>query len=158
MMKKAIADRLMQMCEKYADTIAEKWYQALSTNPRTSSYSAMSKPACIRHATGILKNLTQMYFEEDCFRTVERFFDKNGFAEDNFARGIPLEEVFYALVLLRRHIWLYAEYSAMFDTAEDLYPLVQSVNRVLLVFDYATFITTQKYGKMAASHAGVRTR
>jgi hypothetical protein len=156
MMKKAMADRLMKMCEKYADEIAEKWYQALSTNPRTCSYSAMPKAACIRHATGVLKNLSEMYFKEDCYKSVERFFDTNGFAEDNFARGIPLEEVFYGLVLLRRQIWLYAEYSAMFDTAEDLYPLVQSVNRVLLVFDYGTYITTRKYGKMASRHAEIR--
>jgi hypothetical protein len=153
MMKKAIADRLMKMCEIHADEIAEKWYQALSTNPRTKSYTAMPKAAWIRHATGVYKNLGEMYFKEDCYASVERYFDTSGFAEDNFARGIPLEEVFYALVLMRRQIWLYAEYSAIFDTAEDLYPLVQSVNRVLLVFDYGTYITTRKYGKMAVSHS-----
>ena len=150
-MRRAIQDRLMQMCEKCDDQIAERWYETLNTNRRTSSYSVMPKPVCLRHAVSVYKNLGKMYFAQDSYKTAQDLLDVDGFAEDNYARGIPLSEVLYALILMRRHIWLYAEFQALFDSAEDLYPLLKSINRLLLLFDYATNITACKYEKMSAA-------
>jgi hypothetical protein len=92
-----------------------------------------------------------MYFADNCFETVEHTLDVSGFAEDFFARGIPLEEVLYAVVLLRRHLWLYADSQAVFSSSVmDMYNALDSINRVTLVFDYVLFVTARKYGEMAA--------
>lgn len=150
-MRQVMADRLIDLCERHADEIAEQWYKALSTNPRTISYSLMTKPGALRHATSIYKNLGNMYLAENCYQAVEHVLDVSGFAEDFFARGIPLEEVIYALVLMRRHIWLYAETQALYEMAlNDMFEAVTNINRVLLVFDYASYIVSRKYREMAS--------
>jgi hypothetical protein len=148
-MAKVLTDRLMDMSQRHAEEMAEIWYKSLSTNQRTKSFLAMPKAACMRHAVTIYKSLADMYFAEDCFKAVENILDVSGFAEDFYARGIPLEEVFYALVLLRRHIWLFAESEAIFNDT-DMYNALDGINRVLLVFDYAGYIVARKYREFAA--------
>ena len=38
------------------------------------------------------------------------------------AKEIPLEEAIYALIMMRRHLWLYADFQALFLTALDAAP------------------------------------
>jgi hypothetical protein len=50
-MKRGIlTDKLLDMCEHYAEKIAEQWYQAVSTNPRTPSYRSIPKETCLFQA------------------------------------------------------------------------------------------------------------
>jgi len=148
-MQKAIIDKLMDFCQFNGEQIAELWYKALSTNPKTASFHKMSKEGCIRHALTMYKNMEHMFFSEDCNKAVEHVLDVGSFVEDFYARGIPVEEVVYALILMRRHIWLYADIQALFDlNVNDMYNAVNSINRILLVFDYATYVTTRKYREL----------
>jgi hypothetical protein len=149
-MQKAMVDRLIDCTERNAEQIAEQWYKTLTTNPRTASFTCMTKDGCLRHAVTIYKNLAQMYFAENCYHAVEKFLDVHGFVEDYFARSIPLEEVIYALVLLRRQVWINADLQAIWNPVLiDMYQAVESNNRVLLIFDYATFIAARKYRELA---------
>jgi hypothetical protein len=144
-MAKAFADKLIDMCEHHAGQMAEQWYQSLIANPRTNSFNAIAKESCQRHAIYIYKHLGQMYFAENCYQAVAHHLDVSGFVEDHFARGIRLEEVIYALIIMRRQIWLHSEQEALYNIPEDMYELVQSTNRILLVFDYAFYIVISRY-------------
>jgi hypothetical protein len=149
-MQRAFADRLIDFCDRNAEKIADQWYKALSINPRTKSYRLMSKEGCLRHATFLFRNLGQMYFAESCDNAVARTLDTHGFVEDHFARGIPLNEIIYALILMRRHIWLCAEAEILYYSSEDMIHAVDSINRVLLVFDYAVFEAAYKYAEISS--------
>jgi hypothetical protein len=151
-MRAAIIDKLMDFCEQNAAQIAEQWYKSLSTNPRTTNCLKLSKDGCIRHAMNIYRNMKEMFFAKDCYKAVEHILDVGGFVEDFFARGIPPEEVVYALILMRRHIWLYADSQALFNLdTNDMYNAVACTTRVLLVFDYATYLVVKKYPVLAAN-------
>jgi hypothetical protein len=147
-MGSATADRLMQFCTKNSNQIAEQWYKALSTNIRTQSYHLMQKETCIRHAEFIYKNLEKIYFAEKPESVLAHLLDIDGFVEDHYARNIPLEQVIYAIILLRRHLWLYADSQAIYDGADELMQMVENLNRVLLVFDYLIFLVATKYRLM----------
>ena len=149
MTQKVLADRLMDLCSQNAKQIAEQWYKSLITNPRTPSFRSSPKESCLRHAVFLYKNLKRLYFADNPHQEVIRIWDATGYAEEQYSRHIPLAEAIYALVLVRRHIWLYAESSALFSTSEDMYPLLLSSNRVLLLFDYAIHIVAEKYDKMS---------
>lgn len=148
MEERVIADRLMELCAKNADQVAAHWYQRLVENPKTSYLRSVSQEACIRHAAYFYKNLGKMYFAEDVNRAISEVFDAAGFIEYHYVKGTPLEEVLYALILLRRQIWLYAELQALFNDANEMYQAVQSINRLLVVFDHVVFIVTAKYGDL----------
>jgi 3-methyladenine DNA glycosylase/8-oxoguanine DNA glycosylase len=152
-MYKVTIDRLMDMCTKHADKIAVLWYKSLSTNPRTVTCREMPEEGALRHAVKIYQSMGEMFFADNCFQAVSRVLNVDGFAEDFYARGIPLEEVLYALILLRRHIWLYADVQVIFSTETDLYFATESINRILLVFDYATYIVAHKYREFARKTA-----
>ena len=147
-MRRPLADRLIDLCVRNAEQIADSWHQALLRSSRTRSYHSINKATCMRLAISIFKNLGHMYFSDNPYHAVEQNLDAAGFAEDHFARGIPLEEVVYALILMRREIWFHSERQSLFNVPEDMYELVISINRVLLIFDYATYVVVAKYKDM----------
>lgn len=148
MSQKAFADRLMDFCDQNAEQIADLWYKALIVNPHTPSFRSVSRESCLRHAAFLYKNLKRMYFADNSYQEVSNVMDATGYAEEQYGRGIPLSEAIYALILVRRQIWLQAESSALFSAANEMYSALQSTNRILLLFDYAIAIVIQKYEKM----------
>jgi hypothetical protein len=67
------------------------------------------------------------------------------FAEKRFKEEVPLQEVLYAIILMRRHIWLYAEFQAIFVTITEQQQALESQTRTILIFDYIAYILTDKY-------------
>jgi hypothetical protein len=158
-MHKAMVDRFIEFAEHHAETIAEEWYKAIISSERTKSFRHLAKETCVRQAISFCKNIKNMYFAENCFETVASFLDGQGIIENYFARGVPLEEVIYSFILLRRHIWLQADLQALFNPVLiDMYQALESNNRVILVFDYATYITVQKYRQITANTNKMLTR
>jgi hypothetical protein len=49
---------------------------------------------------------------------------------------------------MRRHIWLYAEFQAVFVTAVEHHQAAESLTRTILMFDYATYVTTERYEEL----------
>jgi hypothetical protein len=151
MVYKSMIDKLMDMCDRHAPEIAELWYKSLSTNPRTQTCLVVPKEVCIKHAIEIYKGIADMYFADDCFKAVEQTLDISGLVDTFFARGVPLEDVQYALILLRRHIWLYADAQMIFNpSVMDMSLAVDSINRILLVFDYASYYVARTYRELTA--------
>ena len=90
-----------------------------------------------------------MYFADNPYKEVQNILDAAGYAEEQYSRRVPLSEAVYALIMMRRYVWLYAETSDLFNTTSDMYMVLQSTNRILLLFDYAVYIVIDKYEKMA---------
>jgi hypothetical protein len=149
MTQKALSDRLMDLCSQHAEQIAEQWHKSVIKSSRTRSFACNPKESCLRHATFLYKNLRRMYFADNPYQEVRSVLDATGYAEEQYSRGVPLAEAIYALILMRRYVWLYAETSDLFNTASDMYLVLQSTNRILLLFDYAVYIVVDKYEKMS---------
>ncbi len=144
-MRKHLADRLIDLCFRNADRIAENWYKSLVSNPRTRCYTCMDKAACLRLATSMYRNLGNMYFAEDAYHAVEQHLAATNFVDIQIGKGIPIEAIVYALILLRREIWFHSEEQSLFNIPDDMYELVVSINRILLLFDYVTYIVVSTY-------------
>lgn len=149
MTQKALSDRLMDLCSQHADEIAEQWLQSILKNSHTSTFVCNPRESCLRHASFIYKNLRRMYFAENPYKEVLSIMDATGYAEEQYSRRVPLSQAVYALIMMRRYVWLYAEISDLFNTTSDMYLVLQSTNRILLLFDYAVYILIEKYEKMA---------
>jgi hypothetical protein len=155
-MHRPLADRLIEMCIRHSDEIAESWYKNLVSNARTHTYQTIPRETCLRHAVSIYKNLGKMYLTENPYQAVRESLDISGLTEDQFARGIPLEEIVYAIILMRREVWFQSEQRSLFNAPEDLYELVVSINRVLLLFDYTSYIVVEKYRQMSEKMGKVK--
>jgi len=147
-MHRPVADRLLDLCDYRAEEIVRRWYKDVSANRRTSSYHSLPKERCVPQAVSLYKNLRRMYFAEHPYQEVLQFLERKQYVENTYGEGIPLHEAIYALILMKRHIWLYAEFQAVFSTVLDMYQALESVNRTVLLFDYAIYIVVQKYKEM----------
>jgi len=142
----AFADKLLEVSERHADKIASQWCRAVTTNPHTPWFQSMKHPDCISFAEDFYKNFRAVYFDEKPYKKLEKFF--GNYAEESFRKGIPMEEAIYALIMMRRHLWLYADFQALFVTALDAHRAVETLNRTIRVFDQGVFIIIKRYREL----------
>ncbi|MBN2240681.1 MAG: hypothetical protein JW712_12980 [Dehalococcoidales bacterium] len=145
---RVIADKLLDLAYRHSHDIAEKWYNSLIVSQRTPSYSALERSRLIQPVKKFLENLKPLYFSKESYILAQNFFENSSYLKYIYDAGIPLEEAVYAYVILRRHLWLFAESQGIFNTSLDMYQGMESINRTILLLDYATDITIKKYREM----------
>jgi len=150
MTAEALTDKLLDLSKLRAGEIAELWYKGVCANPRTKSYCGLDKDVIVRQAVSFYKNLKQLFFSDNPFDEVRRFLDTSRYSDYACEHNVPLCEAVYALIIMRRYIWLYADnQSILYNSPLDVYQTLESVNRTILLFDYAIYIVTLQYDEMA---------
>jgi hypothetical protein len=143
---KAYATKLIDLTENNADKIAGQWVRDVKTNEKTKSYHRAGNEKIMHQATEFYRHFREMFVHDAPYKYAEKYFEY--YAEERYREGIPLHEAVYALILMRRHIWLYAEFQAIFITAVEHRQAVESLSRTILMFDYAMYIITRKYREL----------
>ena len=143
MLHQVATDKLLEFAERHADQIAREWWEHIRKNKRVPSYRSLPEKEAIMPAVSFYKNLKRIYNSDDLYGAIEHYFVD--YAATRHKEGIPLQEAIYALVMMRRHLWLYAEFQALFTSALDIYQSIESINRTVLITDYATYIIIREY-------------
>jgi len=115
-------------------------------NPKTPAYRSMPESRAIRQAITFYSNFHSLFFTDNPFEEANTLFCK--YAEERYMEHIPLPQVIYALILMRRHLWLFAEYQATFITPVEMQHAAESLSRTILMFDYAMYIVIMKYDEL----------
>jgi hypothetical protein len=139
----AYADKLLNFTEQHATEISKQWAKALQSNPKTASYRKVREFKLVTQGESFYKNLKKLYFEKQARDMATVYFSK--FAEEQFYENIPLDEAVYALMMLRRQMWLFAEFQVLFTSALDQYQASDSINRTVLLTDYGIIAIVNKY-------------
>jgi hypothetical protein len=126
-----------------SEAMAKLWARDVVKNPRTPFYHTMDADKIIPQAAEFYQKLSGVYTLKDPYPAIKTFMEK--FAEERFKEGVPLHEALYAVVLMRRHIWLYAEFQAIFVTIIEQHQALDSQTRTILMFDYIAYALTEKY-------------
>jgi hypothetical protein len=137
------AKKLIDVTEQNAEKIAKQWFGDVRKNPKTPSYHDLSEDKAIPMAIEFYQQFRSLFDAEKPFEQAKKIFFM--YADDCYAKEIPLQEAIYALTLMRRHMWLYAEFQAIFTTAIEQQQATESLNRTILLFDYAIYVITQRY-------------
>jgi hypothetical protein len=145
---KTYATKLIDFIETKSEEIARQWATDVRKNSRTPSYHGLPEEKVIPQAVFFYTHFRQMFFTKDPFDTARGFFAR--YAEERYREKIPLQEALYALILMRRHLWLYAEFRTAYETSVDLHQMAEGLNRTILMFDYATYQITEKYQELVA--------
>jgi hypothetical protein len=135
---KAFTAKLVDLTQKNAEAIARQWAKDVKTNAKTYSYHEASEERIIRQAKDFYNNFLMMFFNESPYEQ----------AKERYGEGIPLHEALYALILMRRHMWLYAEFQSLFNVEVEHRQSVESLSRTILMFDYIMYVVTRKFWKM----------
>ncbi len=140
------ATRLIEITEQNAEAIARQWYNNVKTNPKTPAYHAMPESKALQQAMSFYANFGKLFLTDKPFEEAHTLFSK--YAEERYREQIPLSETIYALILMRRHMWLFAEYQATFTTAVEHHHAAESLNRTILMFDYAIYVVVTTYDEL----------
>jgi hypothetical protein len=135
--------KLVDLVEHHGEEIAEQWAKIVIKHPFTPYYHKMPTDDLIPRAMKFYRNFRSIFTEQKPIEAAENFFTK--YAEERYNEGVPLHEGIYALILMRRQLWLYAEFQAVFTSAMEKHQAMESLNRTILVFDYATYYIAKKY-------------
>ena len=138
--------KLIALIEKHADPIAHAWAKDVRRNSRTASYHDMPEGKLVPLAIRFYDNFRKMFYAEKPAEVSREFFAR--YAEEQYEANVPLHEAIYALILMRRHIWLYAEFQVIFITAVEQKQAVDSLVRTILMFDYAITFMSQRYQEL----------
>jgi len=140
---KTYAIKYIELAEKHAPKIAQQWAKDVRTNSRTPTYQKLDEEVIIYHCIRFYQNFSKMFLDEKITEDALRYF--RSYAQDSYALGIPLNETIYALILMRRHIWLYSEFQAIFTSGIDQMQALDTLSRTILLFDYASYEVTKEY-------------
>jgi hypothetical protein len=150
MTNQAFIDKLLDLSKNHSEEIAELWYKALIENPRTASYRNLTKDHLIYQSSAVYRNLRQLFFADNPYDEIKSFLGSIRYAEYACEHNIPLHEAVYAIILMRRYIWLHADEQAiLYNSSLEMYQALESINRTILMFDYAIYDVIQRYGEIA---------
>lgn len=135
--------KLLDVTEQNAEEIAEYWAKDVQKNKRTTYYQNIKKEKLIIYAVDFYRNLRKLLVSDNRVEITQEYFKK--YAEKCQNIGLPLQEAIYGLILMRRHMWLYADFQAIFIDALEHNQAIDSIMRIMLMMDYAVYEITQYY-------------
>jgi len=138
--------KLIDLVENHAEKIAAQWSEIVVKNPFTPFYHDKPAEKLIPQGVRFYKNFRKLFLEPKPVEASDGYFTR--YAEERYREGVPLHEAIYALILMRRQIWLYAEFQVTFSTAVEKQQAIESVTRTMLMFDYAMYFITKKYREL----------
>lgn len=135
--------KLIDLVEKNAEAIAEQWMAVVKINKRTPHYHNLPLEKLKPQAAEFYCQLKNLLMSSNTFEESQEYFLR--YAKTCYEEGIPLHEAIYALVLMRRQMWLFAEFQTTFVTIVEHQQAIDSITRTILMMDYAVYKITQYY-------------
>ena len=142
----AYAAKLIDLIELKAENIAKQWATDVMKHNRTPSYSLLPLDRVIERGVKFYRLFRQMSLADNSYEAAKTFSLR--YAQECHRDKIPLHEAIYALILLRRNLWLYAEFQGVFVTALEKQQAVESLNRTILMYDYVSYQVIEKYQEL----------
>ena len=142
----AYAAKLIDLIEIKAENIARQWATDVMKHNRTPSYNSLPQDRVIERGVEFYRLFRQMSLADIPYEAAKTFSLR--YAQECYREKIPLHEAVYALILLRRNLWLYAEFQGVFVTALEKQQAVESLNRTILMYDYVSYQVIEKYQEL----------
>ncbi len=143
--RKLLFNQFMRLVEENHGTITEAFMNDLLRNGETTAYRSSDRGAVYESSDRIYRDLSMWISREYSREKIMERYMKLG--RERFEMGIPLPQVLKALVLQRRHLWLFVM-DKLYDDATAYMDALQLNNRVTLYFDRAIVYTSMGYMNM----------
>ncbi len=149
---KTYAIKYLELVDQHAEKMAARWAKDVRSNSKTKYYQLLDEQKIISLCVRFYQYFSKMFVDDKLSEDILHFFKT--YSRESYALKIPLDEAVYALILMRRNIWLYAEFQSIFTTAIDQQQAVDTLSRTILLFDYASYDVTKEYQELIKKDAG----
>jgi len=141
--------RLMQMIEDHAEELTGELIKDLRSNPRTPHYHHLTFEELHDRTYSVYRNLGHWVSERNEEPIAANYAD---LAIRRHAEGVPLEEVVFALILTKNHLYTYIQTTGLMDSAVELHQERELRRLIGNFFDKAIYYTVRAYEREAALH------
>ena len=143
--KNTLQNRFIQLIEKDHEAITNYFINDLLKNPDTTAYRAMDREKLFYVCDMIYRELSQWISRDFNKEKIRERYMK--IARERLNIAIPFSQVQKALVLQKRHLWLYLA-DKLYDDKTAYMEALDLSNRVILYFDRATFYVLKAYEEL----------
>jgi hypothetical protein len=135
--------KLVELIQDHSDQLAQELVKDLLSRNETRSYKKLHKKDVYRRAYEVYSNLGSWLSKDNPKEELIEHYTRLG--KRRFEEGIPLNEVIMALMLIKRHLWLYIYNAQFYQSSFEIYQSLEMNNRVVLFFDKAIHFTAMGY-------------
>ena len=157
-----ISAKLIELIEIHANRLTSDVAKDLATNERTKGFRAAPVHDLEQRVFQIIHHLGDWIGDPKSEKVEAEFSEWGG---RRFGQGIPLSEIFYAVIIIKRHLRQYIRDNGLVDAAfpsveaeyilpMHLHSLQDLNNQVTTYFDVALYALTRGYETRAAQAAG----
>lgn len=140
---------LMRLIESHSDELALGLTEKLRGSERTRGFRNVPAPELRQTTAEVYRNLGEWLLKKTEKDIAERF---TTLAARRSGAGIDLDELVWALIISRSHLWHFLTTKTYADTVVQLYGEMELQLRLNDFFDHAIYYTVQGY--LNAAEAG----
>ena len=131
-----IKNKFVQLVEEKHQEIVEMYMNDVLKNSKTSAYSSLDKQKIYETADNVYREISQWIRKGLFTNDMEEFYQKLG--QIRLEQNVPFSQVFYALVLMKRYIWIFVRKNLENDV-NNYQQVLELINGVILHFDRAIY-------------------
>ncbi|HPJ38379.1 MAG TPA: hypothetical protein PK253_04875 [Spirochaetota bacterium] len=137
-----VTNRFVELVEENHQVITEKYMNDLLKNPDTPAYKKLDRHDVYESGNRIYRELSKWIVKDYPRKEIAKYYIKLG--KERVQQGVPFTQAYKALVLQRRHLWLFVRENIHGDA--NLYKdALELTNRVVLYFDRAVLYLLMGY-------------
>lgn len=141
--------RLIQLIERDADVIAQRWLKEVQSSSLTPKYRYFTAEKLIERVKIVYSKLEYWLNPKTPKEEIEAYYTNMG--KERFEEGFTLEEVIMALLLTKKHLWQHIVSEGLPTTSFELYQVLELNNEVVMYIDKAVYYTIVGYRKAEIS-------
>lgn len=134
--------RLVQMIEDHAEELTEGLINDLRSNPRTPHYHQLTHDELHFRTYAVYRNLGHWISQRTDESIAANYRD---LAVRRLSEGVPLEEIVFALMATKNHLYSYVRTTGLVDSAIELHQERELRRLIGHFFDNAIFHTVKAY-------------
>jgi hypothetical protein len=146
--------RLVQMIEDHAEELTRELIKDLQGNPRTPHYHHLSPEELHYRTYSVYRNLGHWVGQKTEEPIAANYAD---LAIRRYGEGVPLEELVFALISTKNHLYSYIRSTGLMDSAVELHQERELRRLIGHFFDRAVYYAVKAYQNEAALNHPKRT-
>jgi 8-oxo-dGTP diphosphatase len=132
-----LSDALVRLIRDSAREISTLWLAEVVSNPTTVSYRHVEPHALQERAEAALSQFGRWLKGTSADDEVRAFYRALG--EERQRQGFAVRELLSSLMILRKHIWLFARSRGVWQRPIDVYRVLELDRRIVVFFDKAIY-------------------
>jgi hypothetical protein len=148
-----ISEKLVALIKDNAKILTDRLIQDLYTREETRNYRRLDKHTLYQRVFDVYNRLDAWLQGNKVKGELRNHYIALG--RQRFHEDIPLEEALMALMLIKRHLWLFIMENNFLDSSFLLNQALEFNNSVVLFFDRAIYFTSIGYMDEVSKAKGV---